>query len=129
MFSNTSKIFNQYDKVFRILHQDHSFFLERPNELIHQKTLVNVLDTPRILNKFTSPHKWPKKRNVFSYKEKIAALKIQNFLCSIRDKRIYRRIKYVLIEFTRQNPTSLLKKFDYTSYTLFEKDNNVIVFR
>ncbi|XP_044760421.1 uncharacterized protein LOC123317874 isoform X2 [Coccinella septempunctata] len=104
---------SQYENVFHILHQDHSYFLASSDELIPKRKLVNDFSIPRIFH---------------NRDKKVAALRIKNFLCSIRDRRIYEKIKSTLFKFASQNPIWLLRRLDYAYFTLFEKNNCALVF-
>ncbi|XP_045476053.1 uncharacterized protein LOC123681801 [Harmonia axyridis] len=108
-----SEIIKKYENIFKILHQDHSYFLASPRECNSKTNLKKEKYIPRI----------------FLEEDRLAALKIKKFLCSARDKRIYNKIKSTLFEFVRKNPIWILKRLDYMCYTLFEKNNYELVFR
>ncbi|KAL3273498.1 hypothetical protein HHI36_014939 [Cryptolaemus montrouzieri] len=112
MSRNISKL----DNVFKVLYQDHSYFL------LYSEGKRNKIQK----HNFEIPNK---PSTYYSWSANGAALKIQNFLRSARNKKIFLNLKSKIYKFMTGNPSWLLKRIDRMCFRLFEKDNYTVIFR
>ncbi|KAK9888210.1 hypothetical protein WA026_000478 [Henosepilachna vigintioctopunctata] len=114
MSSNIAKL----DDIFEVLHEDHSYFLTYP-------TISRSQGNRKIKNRIEVTSFFHYNRD----EKYVAAEKITRFFSSLRQRKIFQKLKYTIYSFMRENPALILKRIDPMYFSLYEKDKYTVVFR